>query len=1144
MGILPELRRQASSRATALAALALVLSLGTGPLYGQASTATITGTIRDGTGAVIPDAELELTNAETGTTQRSASNSVGNYSFLNILPGTYTLGASKEGFRTAAVELFTLQVNQTATFDIAMEVGAVTESVTVEALGAAIQSQTSEIGGVVAERQVVDLPLNGRNFTQLLSLSAGVAPVNVSQSRGGFTAAAVGQFTYPSINGQTNRSNLFTLDGIYNTGVILNTPQIEPIIDTILEFKVQSHNDQAEFGQGTGGIVNVVTKSGTNEFHGSAWEYLRNDNLDANNFFTQTVTPFSQNQFGVAGGGPVVKNKVFFFGSFQEFRFRRSGETFLKVPSAANLGGDLSDLPEQVFNPFSTREDPNNPGNFVRDPFPNNQIPGAMIDQGNVTYANTLLPKPSLVGPGGTNALNSTATRNDQSELSLRGDYHMSERDMFWFRWSEARLNRDSGGSLPSLANLAETFSKNVGASWVHTFGPTSVMQVQIGRIFGTQPSSRRYRESAVGDTQAFANSVGFASRFCCSFRELGEGTIFVPGLNVDGWFSGNEAASFNDLTQVWQFKGSFSKIVGNHTWKFGAELNAVPNFLGAPQNASSTYRAFQTSNPASPGGTGSALASFLIDTPDAAGFRNRATTHRWGGVMGFYVQDSWKATPKLTINLGLRYDRTFIPPLGREDDPGGNIFAGAYDFERENAYLVQAVPGSCAQLGAAPCIPTPDGSLPANVKVEPRGKIYEDYTDNWQPRFGLAYRLSEKTALRSSFGMFFDSWSAVVQLAQNYSATWPGVGETLANNLNNPTAAQPTPTTSGKDPISGVGFPSPTPFGQVQWFMDPHYKNGYSAQWNMGVQHQIDRNTVVEANYVGSSGTRLGVGGYFNTALVPGPGPIQDRQPWPFAIPTFYDRSIGNSHYNAFQFSLDRKYSNGLAYIISYTYSKNISTACDGWFGVEGCSTPNPYDISGDKSRASIDLPQVLTVNWVYELPFGPGKKWDPGNKALRHIIGNWQLNGIASFYDGQPFSVGVAGDIANTGNFNCCDGFYERLNLTGGGDGSLGNPTPARWFDTGAFDAPAPFTFGATPRNLLRRDGAANFDISVFRQFRLDAVREGMRMDFRAEAFNAFNSPEFARPGNNLSNPNFGAVTSTQNQARIIQLALKVIW
>ncbi len=279
--------------------------------------------------------------------------------------------------------------------------------------------------------------------------------------------------------------------------------------------------------------------------------YLRNDNLDARNFFQPNVTPFTQNQYGVAGGGPIARNKVFFFGSFQGFKYRRSGESYLKVPTAANLGGDLTDTASEIFDPASTRVDPSSPDTFLRDAFQNARIPLARIDQGNVAYAQTLLPKPSVSGPGGTNALNTDPTKRDQNEFSLRGDYHMSETDTFWFRWSEARLKSDSVALLPSLARLAEVFSRNIGASWVHTFGPSSVMQLQFGRIYGTSPSSTLYREGYVSDNAAFARQVGFASRFCYSFRPLGLGTVFVPGLNVDGWFSGNEAASSNDLTQV-----------------------------------------------------------------------------------------------------------------------------------------------------------------------------------------------------------------------------------------------------------------------------------------------------------------------------------------------------------------------------------------------------------------------------------------------------------------------------------------------------------------------------------------------------------------------------------------------------------------
>ena len=1107
------------------------------PLRSQTSSASINGTLRDSSGAVMPDAEIVLKNLDTGVERRTLSNGVGNYVLLNIPPGSYSLQASKAGFRTARADRLVLEVNQTATFNLTLEVGAVEQTVSVEAQGAAIQSSTAELGNVIAEREVVDLPLNGRNFSQLLSLNPGVAPVNVSQSSGGFTTAAVGEFTYPSINGQTNRSNFFSLDGIYNTGVILNTPAVDPIIDTIQEFKVQSHNDEAEFGQANGGIVNVVTKGGTNSIRGSAWEFLRNNEFDARNFFKSSVTPYRQNQFGGTVGGPVIKNKVFYFLAYQGFRFRQPAEGYFRVPTEANLRGDLSDIKEPIYNPFTTRPDPARPGNYIREPFAGNQIPASLLNQGNVKYAQTTLPKPVYTGLADRNAIDTSPIRRNQEEFSARGDYNIRQSDTVFFRWNQVIQDTDSGGGRPALSSLGEFRAKNWGASWVHTFGPSSVLQVQFGHIETHPGSYTRFRSEFVKDPKAFAKEVGFADRFCCVF--FSPGGVLVPALNVDGFFSGGEGGAVLEThTYLWQYKASYSKIIGSHTLKFGGELDGEPKFLGAPANSSSTYSTFQTANPQSPAGTGSALASFLLDVPGSAGFRNRQTTHRWGGVMGFYAQDSWKISPRITVNFGLRYDRTFVPPLGRDDDPGGNIYTGAYDFA-SGIYYIQKMAPPCEQAGKPPCIP--GGKLPEHVQVEPRGKIYHDYTDNWQPRIGIAYRASNKTAVRGSFGIFFDSWSGVVQAAQNYSAQWPSVGEILGNNLNNPTPSQLTPNISGHDPLPSAAFPAPTPFSQVQWYMDPHYRNAYSMQWNFGVQHELSEDMVVSANYVGSGTRRTGVGGYYNTAVTPGPGEIAPRQPYPYATPTYYDRSIGKSTYNAFQFSFDKKYKAGLAYTVSYTWSKNISLACDGWFGVEGCSSQDPYHLQRDRSVAANDLPHVLSANWVYELPIGKGKQLSTGNNVADYIVGNWQFNGIARFYSGRPYTVGIGGDIANTGNNNCCDGFYERLNLVG--DPHLSNPAPERWFNTTSFAAPAPFTFGNSGRNILRTDSAQNFDLSVFRSFPLPK-REGMRLTFRAEAFNAFNHPVFGRPGNNLSNPNFGRVLSTANRERILQLGLKLLF
>jgi hypothetical protein len=1097
--------------------------------FPQTSTASINGTARDATGSVIPGATLVLRNVDTAVERRAESNDAGVYVFLNIIPGSYTLEVSKSGFRSNRLSQFTLAVNQTATLDIILEVGSVEQSIEVQAVGAEVQSSTSEIGAVVARRQVVDLPLNGRNFTQLLSLTPGVAPVSVSQNTGsGFAHPGIGAFIFPSINGQTNRSNFWTLDGITNQGLMLSTPAVNPIVDAIEEFKVQSHNDQAEFGGALGGVVNVATRSGTNALHGSAWEYLRNNVLDARNTFLPSVTPFRQNQFGAAVGGPVMipkllngRNTTFFHASYQGWRFRRANNTLFRVPTEANYAGDLSNETRQIFDPFTTRANPNGTG-FIRDPFPGNRIPVSRINPGNLAYARATFPAAGPIVTADRNAIDPTPLSQNQEEYSARIDRVLSPKDNAFFRISGSMLDQTSSGGRPLLASFREFTAINIGASWVRVINPSTVMQIQFGRLENVDNSGTKFR-SLPG---TFIQDVGYVPSFCCSFLD---GQTLIPALNIDGWVSGAEGLSLNRPSDIWQYKGAFTKIVGGHQFKMGGEWNNM-DFLGSPRNASATYRPLQTSDPQNPGNTGSQLASFLLDVPDAAGFRNRATTVRRGGVMGFYFQDQWKVNSRLTVNYGLRYDRTFIPALGQEGNE--NIYTGGYDMQR-GVYLIQKQPGSCEELKKAPCVP--GGKLPANVEIDPRAKLYHDSTDNWQPRFGFAYRLGQRTAIRSSFGMFFDNYAAVVQTAQNYSAQWPSVGEQLQENLNNPTAAQPTPTFSGKNPFPSGALPEATPFNQVQWYMDPHAKNPYSMQWNFGVQHQLNTSTVVTANYVGSGTRRLDIGGFYNVALTPGPGNFRDRAPFPYIRPTYYDRSWGRGNYHGLQLLLDKKFRNDFAYMINYTYSKSIDIGCSGWYGVEGCSIQNPYQFNNDRSVSGFDLTHVLTINAVYGLPFGPGKRIQTGNKPLDYIIGSWQTNALIRLSSGQPYSLQINGDLANTGNA----GTYLRLDLLG--DPRLDNPTTGRWFDTTKVAAPAPFTFGNSGRNVMRSDGWENFDLSIFRVFKLPG--EQTALEFRAEAFNAFNHPVYSPPNANLSNRTvFGTVTGIANQPRQIQLGLKL--
>ena len=1101
------------------------------PAWAQLSTGSINGTVRDASDAAVPDTKVVLRNAATAVERTTATNAAGMYVFLNVQSGTYTLEMSRPGFSAESISPFTLQVNQTTTVDASLRVGSMQNSITVEAVGAAVQSSTSELGAVVSTRQVTDLPLNGRNFTQLLSLTPGVSPVSSDANSGGGTQRPIGDFTFPAVNGQPNRSNFFMLDGITNQGALRNTYAVPPIIDTVQEFKVQSHNDQAEFGGVLGGIVNVVSKSGTNSLHGAAWEFLRNDAFDARNFFLRSVTPFKQNQFGIAAGGPVVfpkiydgHNKTFFYLGYQGYRFRQTSAALSRVPTAANLAGDLSDDPRTIFNPYTTRPDPNRAGAFLRDPFSRNQIPASMLDPTSLQYAKATLPQPTDTGVANRNALDGTPIQNNQEDYTARLDQTIGQKDFLWFRYSAMLQDYSGSNGRPLLAAWEEHRAKNLGVSWVHTFGPSSVLQAQYGRVTMRDDSFNRF----TGLGANFAEQIGFSNQFAGNFLSVGK---LIPAMNVVDFFSGGEFDRLFRPSDIHQVKADYSHIRGSHVLKMGGSLDSS-SVLIQQRYHSVTFNVPETANPQSPGTTGTALASFLLNLPNSGQRNNVMQSVRWGGVIGFYFQDQWKATSRLTVNLGLRYDRAFVPPYGtREFD---NIAVGGLNLN-DGTFIIQELPPPCNVKGVAPCIPSPDGKLPAHVTVDPRGKFYHDTTKNFQPRVGLAYRVRPNTALRASFTVFFDEWSAIAQRPQNLQGQWPSVGSQEGPNLNVPTSAQPTPTIKGTNPFpSGSVLPSPTPFDRQQVYVDPFLTNPYSMQWNFGIQQQINSATVVTANYVGAGTRRLSIRSFQNTALTPGPGDPQARAPFPYIRPTNYDWAVGNSDYNALQLLLDRKYSNGMATMVSYTWSKVLDMGCSGFLGA-ACYVQDPYHFDTSRGVAGFDLTHMLSVNWIYALPTGAGRRLQTGNSVLDHILGGWQLNGIAMFRSGTPYTISLIGDIANIG----AGGEYMRPNLVG--DPNVSSPTPSQWFNRTAFAAPALYTYGNVGRNTMRSDWTRNFDLSVFRKFRFT---ESKSLEFRTEAFNTFNTPIFAAPTSSLTNPTFGQVLRTGNKSRQLQFSLKLLF
>ncbi len=1100
--------------------------------YCQVSTASINGTVSDPQGAIVIGAQLVLTNVQTSVEQRTSTNESGLYRFQNLTVGKYTLAATASGFQTKRLEPFTLQVGQVATLDFVLQVGAVSEQVTVEAAGVQVQSASAELGTVVEQKHVVDLPLNGRNFTQMLMLQPGVNSVSPGGTQSMSYTRAVGAANNPSVNGQNNRANIYLLDGILNIETFGNAYAVPPIVDAIQEFKVQSHNDSSEIGMAAGGTINVATKSGTNELHGTTWYFGKNDAFNARNFFLSRVQPFKQHQFGATGGGPIYlpklyngRNRSFFFLAYQGFRFRTPATSYFNVPTEAMLRGDFSAEKRQLYDPSTTRYDPNNPARIIRDPFPGNQISAARIDPRMLAYVQTTVPKPTTTDRPQFNQVNNAPRTDRQDEYQVRGDHMLNERNMFWFRFSG--VNKEA--IIPGRTNLQTSqgfLAKNTGASWVHTFGPTSTLQVQWGLSRVTLPD----RVSFLNVPSDFASKLGMGAGL--TEYKTGGVTLY-PGFNVANWFSGGENYTVNRPADNWQLKANYSKIVGAHTIKTGgefvrADMGMIIDYHGVD------FREYETADPMNSAATGNSVASLLLNAPTYSTRRDLLESLRFGGAMGAYLQDSWKMNQKLTVNFGLRYDYTWIPPFGKVKD--NNIFTGNMDTD-SGKYTVIKVPESCAKTGKAPCIPTPDGKLPDNIIASPDETIMHGSKYMFGPRFGFGYRMFQNTAIRGSFGMFYDSWAGVYQSARGIGGNWPMVATTMYGNLNNPTPSQPFPGVKVQDEFLGATLlPPALPWAMEWWYMDPKWKNGYSLQWNFGIQHQLSQSTVAEVNYVGSGGRRLDLGARRNTAVVPGPGDPKLRQRFPYMNPTYMAKSVGRNSYNAMQFSLKRSFASGLGMTVAYTWSKSIDIACSGFFGTEGCAVQDEYHLDNDRSISAYDVPHNLVVSWVYELPIGRGKQLSTGSRVLDYAIGGWQFNGIANLRNGIPFYITVPGDLANIRN----TGTYLRPNVVG--DWHVEKPTVDRWFNTAAFAAPPLYSFGNMGRNTLRPDWVRNFDLSLFRQF---PIRERTRFELRLESFNSFNTPMFGNPGTNLADSRlFGKVTGLQVGPRNLQLGAKMIW
>jgi hypothetical protein len=1096
------------------------------PLLAQYDSAQISGTVHDPTGALISDATVQIQNRDTGLVRQTVTNSSGIYILSHIPPGVYTITATSQGFSSESRTGVALVVSQSSTFDFSLKPGSSTETIAVSAEVVTLDTSSSSVGADLESKAVTDLPLAGRNISNLMTLQTGVTPINNDQTGG--RTNAIGNLVSPSIQGQNNRSNVYLLDGVNNNEAVSGSEIITPIPDDVQEMKVLTHTDSPQFGEGLGGTINLVTKSGTNQFHGGAWEFWRGSRFfDATSDPSGVLQDLHQNQFGAAAGGPVLlphysgKDRTFFYGSYEGFRQSTGAVQLQLVPTTAEYGGDFSALLTQgiqLYNPFTAD----------RAPFQDNQLPSSMIDQKMVGLAKALFPAPTGSYQGGVfNYQSAVPSTHTSDQYDIRGDEYLTRKDLVWAHFLRQNNPIGSYGGFPKLGTVTSFTAHNFGAQWIHTFGPTSILTVGVGQNIGTQFNNTTYN----GDGNAIASAAGFVQSYACGYP-YGRKGCYIPNLGIGAYMSGGEASeSAGGLSGIWEYKADYQRTFGRHTLYVGGNVDT--NNLGrtAGGNSGLTFAPFQTSN----GSTGgNELASFLLSVPQGA---SRTNTNYWesgGWVDGVYAQDQWKLRNNLTINIGLRYDVSTIPVT---NNILGNYY-DIFDFNR-GVDVIQKTPPACSATQFAPCLP--GGSLPDHVVVSSQsGKLFFADKGNIQPRFGISYSLRPDTVLHGGYGRTYDNWAAVEQSAQNENSWLLGSGA-LVTNLNTQPGLTASTVITAENPLAAFGgsYPAPTPFQAIGWSTAPQFKNAYSDQWTFGIQQQVKGAGVWTINYVGSRGRRLDYAPVANTAKTPGPGPVGPRTPFPYMPQSFFDQPIGQLDYNALETSLQGKSrATGLSYLVSYTWSKGLNYGTDGWYGIGTTSIQNPYNFRADRSVSGYDLPQVFTAGWVWAVPIGKSG-FSTGNRVSDYLLGNWQIDGIATLESGRPYTVEDAGDIANTGNFNFVGSGYERPNQVGSPKPQ--HQSPRQWINPAAFVTPAQYTFGNTPRNSLRTEPYKNFDLSLFREF---PISESTKLQLRLDAFNSFNHPVWGVPNSCQNCQNFGVVTSTVNSSRQMQVSGKFVF
>ncbi len=1055
-------------------------------LWAQIEQGSLVGIVLDPQKAPVAGAVVTFRSLTTNVQREERTKSEGEYNSLPLQPGRYAVTVRQTGFREQTVEV-TLGVGQRRQIDFALELGSVNEQISVSATAAVLETASSEIGQVRPAREIMDLPLNTRNFTQLVQLAPGVL-TGVGGASGllGYTS---GRGTNGAvINGAPVEDVTYIIDGINSVDTDAGVLIFFPPVDSIQEFKVQTSSAPAAFGGGQG-IINVIYKSGTNQLHGTAYEFLRNSALDAKNFFDSAanpIPPFKLNQFGVNVSGPVVlprifngKDRLFFFADYEGKRVRQA-QTFLSsVPIAAFRGGNFSSLlPRTVVM---------DPRSSPKTPLPGNLIPSGAIDPVSARMA-ALYPEPNLPGEI-NNFLYNPVQKNRVDQFNIRSDYRTSRSAIFG-RVSYEDADTFNPGNLPEPA---------IGAGPGRP-GQVVVPSKQAVLGYGRSLGPSRYYDLRVGYSRMFQGIYDSGTKYGAIAEQLGilnaNAGGAAPGLstaNITGMTGlGDGAGSLQKVNNNWEIDQAFSWVRGRHELKFGFDYMS---------------RRFAFHSPGAPSGqftfsgiyTGFGLADFLFGRP----INSRFDATKFFSLQRFYyswfVQDNWRVSSRLSVNIGLRND---------------SITAWK---ERHNR-LAAFVPEGGGNL-------VPVGTAPFTGDSVQQGRP-------WQlgPRLGLAYTITPKMVLRTGGGIFY-SFKTVTS-GNSLAKNAPFSGTLLTTNDANNFAAT--------KPIS-AGFPAERPqlwpiAGTGFYYWPEDAKTSTMYEWNINLQRELVSNLVLSVAYVGGKGTYVDVVGLNINQAVPGPGAVVTRRPYPNLSDATGVVPWGNSVYNSLQTTFERRMG-AVRFSGAWTWAHCIDDSSG-----ESSNSPiqNSRNLAAQRGSSTFDVRHKLAISSTLELPFGKAKHWLAGAAGpVQWLAGGWQLNTIGTFQSGLPFTPTMQTNNLNTGTGSQ---FPNRI-----ASGEL--PSDARsidrWFDASAFVAPAQYVFGNSGRNTLYGPGTKQVDLSLFKNFRFS---ESRRVEFRAEAFNVSNTPQFNNPNGSIGFAGVARITTAgsptvyQRTSRQVQLALKV--